>query len=181
MEMSTFFHGSGGACFIWLSYPSYSIVFNFFLPSILLNSRIYYLARSPPLSSLPPCSSISLIILFKSFLNVHVNYLQTKRKKTKTFFFWQKKSCGSTDGQDFVLNGKQRPTTKTFATICALYVYVCTEVFLFTVKWPFIIMEKETCFCIVIIKTFIASHSTVFRLFWWPMDYFAMIYIYLEI
>ena len=56
----------------------------------------------------------------------------TDEKKKTNFFVWKR--------------NKEKKTTKTFATICALYVYVCTEVFLFTVKWPFIIMEKRDLF-----------------------------------
>ena len=44
----------------------------------------------------------------------------TDEKKKTNFFVWKR--------------NKEKKTTKTFATICALYVYVCTEVFLFTVK-----------------------------------------------
>ena len=94
--------------------------------------------------------------LFQVFLNVHVNYFrrwwflqkragQPTRRRKQIFFVWKR--------------NKEKKTTKTFATICALYVYVCTEVFLFTVKMTLYYNGRDL-FCIVIIKkkkSFIAS------------------------
>ena len=80
----------------------------------------------------------------------------TDEKKKTNFFVWKR--------------NKEKKTTKTFATICALYVYVCTEVFLFTVKWPFIIMEKRDLFLYSNNKNLhrIAKKKRLFFLFWRP-------------
>ena len=107
-------------------YDYRTLLFFFFKFTIWHKKTQFFLSLSLSILFKCPCKLLQKMMIFAEARG------STDEKKKTNFFVWKR--------------NKEKKTTKTFATICALYVYVCTEVFLFTVKWPFIIMEKRDLF-----------------------------------